>query len=83
MFQTRETSSSEFIFGTQIKIFLMESESSQTLHKNKGPYMIKAQKGSKEIGKIIHVTSGVQKNSASSMRLTQKSVRSFCPADIL
>ncbi len=37
----------------------MESESSQTLH-GKGPYTIKVQKRSKEIGKIIHVTSGVQ-----------------------
>ncbi len=36
----------------------MESESSQTL--SKGPYTIKVQKRSKEIGKIIHVTSGVQ-----------------------
>ncbi len=38
----------------------MESESSQTSIDSKGPYTIKVQKRSKEIGKIIHVTSGVQ-----------------------
>ncbi len=37
----------------------MESESSLTID-SKGPYKIKVQKRSKEIGKIIHVTSGVQ-----------------------
>ncbi len=50
-----------FIFGTQIKIFLMNSESSLILFiDHKVSYMIKAQKRSKEIVKIIHVTSVVQ-----------------------
>ncbi len=43
-----------FIFGTQIKIFFMKSESFMTLHR------VKAQKGSKDIVKIVHVTSVVQ-----------------------
>ncbi len=41
-------------------IFLMESESSLTLIDSKDPYTIKVHKRSKDIGKIIHVTSGVQ-----------------------
>ncbi len=40
---------------------LMESESSLTLPiDSMDPYTFKVQKYSKEIGKIIHVTSGVQ-----------------------
>ncbi len=38
----------------------MESESSQTLHRQQGSLQDQGQKRSKEIGKIIHVTSGVQ-----------------------
>ncbi len=53
-FETRKT------FRTQIKIFLMNSESSLTLIDSKDPYTIKVQKHSKDIDKIIHVTSVVQ-----------------------
>ncbi len=44
-----------------MKIFLMKSESFLTLHKQQRNYytMIKAQKGSKDIVKIVHVTSVV------------------------
>ncbi len=48
-FQTRKT--------LQIKIFLMKSESSLI---SKDTTTIKAQKRSKDISKIVHVTSGVQ-----------------------
>ncbi len=41
-----------FIFGTQIKIFLMKSESFLTT--------FKAEKASKDISKIVHMTSMVQ-----------------------
>ncbi len=46
-----------FIFGTQLKIFLIKSETSID---SKGPTMFKAQKGTKNINKIVHVTSVVQ-----------------------
>ncbi len=52
-FQTWKT----FIFRKQIKIFLILSDPPVD---SKDPYMIKAQKRSKEIVKIIHVTSMVQ-----------------------
>ncbi len=42
-----------FIFGTQIKIFLIKSESNAT-------DTLKAQEGSKDIVKIVHLTSVVQ-----------------------
>ncbi len=45
-----------FIFGTQIKIFLMKSESFLTLHRQQGYYMGKAQKCSKDIGKTVDLT---------------------------
>uniref|UniRef100_A0A8C1QX09 Uncharacterized protein n=1 Tax=Cyprinus carpio TaxID=7962 RepID=A0A8C1QX09_CYPCA len=48
-----------FIYGTQIKIFLMESESSLTLHRQQHNFNV-VQKHSKDIGKTVHVTSGVQ-----------------------
>ncbi len=49
-FQTHNTS---FIFGTQIKIFLMKSESFLTLHRQQRNYHVQ---GSKDIVKIFHVT---------------------------
>ncbi len=56
-FQTRETS---VHLGTQIKIFLMDLRALRPSIDSKSPYTIKVQKRSKEIGKIIHVTLGVQ-----------------------
>ncbi len=60
LFQTPKTS---FIFRTQIKIFFMKSESFLTLHRPQQNYHVvqnyhklptfKAQKGSKDIVKII------------------------------
>jgi len=47
-----------FIFGTQIKIFLMKSESFLIPHRLIATF--KAQKGSKDIIKIVHVTTVVQ-----------------------
>ncbi len=49
-----------FIFGTQIKIFLMKSESFLILHRQQATDTVKAQKGGKDIVKKVHVTSGVQ-----------------------
>ncbi len=50
-----------FIFGTQIKSILMKSESFLTLHiDGNGTTTFKAQKRSKDIIKIVHVTSVVQ-----------------------
>ncbi len=49
-----------FIFRTQIKIFLVHTESSDPPIDSRDPYKIKVQNRSKEIGKIIHVTSVVQ-----------------------
>ncbi len=50
-----------FIFGTQINIFLMKSESREWhCVDSNGTTVFKAQKGSKDIIKIIHVTSEVQ-----------------------
>ncbi len=51
-----------FIFGGQIKIFLMKSESSLTLHRVTEMQVkcFMAQKGSKDIIKLVHVTSVVQ-----------------------
>jgi len=46
-----------FIFGTQIKTFLMKSESSLTLHRQQ---CSQVQKHSKYIGKTVHVTSVAQ-----------------------
>ncbi len=48
------------IFGTQIKIFVMKSESFLTLHIDSNTTdTFKAQKDSKDIVKIVHVTSVV------------------------
>ncbi len=52
-----------FIFGTQIKIFLLKSESLQS----NATTTFKAQKGSKDIIKIVHVTSVVQPYSYEAM----------------
>ncbi len=51
-----------FIFGTQIKIFLVKYERFLTLHTphHNASEMFKVQKGRKEIVKIVHVTSVVQ-----------------------
>ncbi len=49
-----------FIVGTQIKIFLMKSESSDPPIDSKGPYMVKVQKSTKMIEKVVHVTSVCQ-----------------------
>ncbi len=50
-----------FILRKQIKMFLMKSGSFLTLHKTaKQLNMFKTQKGSKEIFKIVHVTSVIQ-----------------------
>ncbi len=50
-----------FIFGPQLTIFLIKSESFLTLHTDSNATtMFKAQKGSKDIAKIVHVTSVVQ-----------------------
>ncbi len=44
-----------FIFGTQIKMFLMKSKSFLTLHiDSNATATFKAQKGSKDIVKIVH-----------------------------
>ncbi len=56
LLQTHKT----FIFVTQIKIFLMKSESFRTLHRQQLNTAFKAQKDSKDIIKIVHVTSEVQ-----------------------
>ncbi len=48
-----------FIFKTQIKIFFMKSDSSLTLHRQQ-EYYHGEEKHSKEIVKIVHVTSVVQ-----------------------
>ncbi len=53
---TRKT----FIFGTQIKIFLMKPESFLTCIDSNATSTFKVQTGSKDIVKIIHVTSVVQ-----------------------
>lgn len=47
-----------FIFGTQINIFLLKSESCLNLDSNTTT-TLKAQKHSKEINEIVHVTSVV------------------------
>ncbi len=49
-----------FIFRTQIKIFLMKSKSFLTLRDSNATATFKAQKGSEDIVKIIHVTSVVR-----------------------
>ncbi len=49
-----------FIFRTQIRIVLMKSESFLTLHREKGSYHVQGPEGSKDIDKIVHVTSVVQ-----------------------
>ncbi len=46
-----------FIFWTQIKIFLMKSESFLTLHRQQHNWNIQDLKGSKDSIKIVHVTS--------------------------
>ncbi len=48
-----------FIVGTQIKMFLFESESSQTLHRQQHSWNVPMSRNvaSKKIGKMIHVTS--------------------------
>ncbi len=46
-----------FIFWTQIKIFLMKSESFLTLHRQQHNWNIQGLKGSKDSVKIVHVTS--------------------------
>ncbi len=51
-----------FIFGIQMKIFLMKSESFLTIHRQQSNWHVRGQKDSKEIIKIIHVTSVVQPN---------------------
>ncbi len=58
-FQTRKTGFIWFIFRTQIKIFLIKSESFLALHRQQHN-TFKAQKGCKDIVKIVHVTSVVQ-----------------------
>ncbi len=52
--------SPSFIFGTQINIFFMNLRALWPSIDSKDPYTIIAQTCSKDIGKIIHVTSGVQ-----------------------
>ncbi len=57
-FQTRKTSN---LFGTQIKNVLdLIQELSGPPIDSKGPYTIKVQKGTKNIVKVVHVTSVVQ-----------------------
>ncbi len=57
-FQTRKTSN---LFGTQIKNILdLIQELSGPPIDSKGPYTIKVQKGTKNIVKVVHVTSVVQ-----------------------
>ncbi len=48
------------IFRTQVKIFLMKSESFLTSIDSNATDTFKAQKGSEDILKIVHVTSVVQ-----------------------
>ncbi len=50
---------SPFIFGTQIKIFLMKSESFLTLHRQQWNYPVQDPERYKDIVKIVHVTSVV------------------------
>ncbi len=49
-----------FIFRTQIKIFLIKSESFLTLYRQQQNCNVPRSRNSKDIGKIVHVTSGVQ-----------------------
>ncbi len=49
-----------FIFGTQIKILLMKFESFLTLHRQQRNYQVQGPEGSKDIVKIVYVTSVVQ-----------------------
>ncbi len=57
LLQTRKTF---VIFITQIKIFLMKSESFLILYRQQQLKCSQTQKGSKDIGKIVHVTSMIQ-----------------------
>ncbi len=61
-------------FNEAVKIYLMKSESSLTLHRQ-GTTTIKAQKGSKGIIEIVHVTSVVQ---PSFYEATRMSLLPFC-----
>ncbi len=58
LFQTRKTS--VHLRNTNEDIFDGILRALRPYIDNTGPYKIKVQKHSKEIGKIIHVTSGVQ-----------------------
>ncbi len=66
---------SSFIFGTQIKIFLMKSGSFLALCGQHVTDTFKAQKGRKDIVKIVHVTSVLQPYEATRITL----VPVYCP----
>ncbi len=59
-----------FVFGTQIKIyFLLNPRALRPCIDSKGPTTFKVQKGTKNIDKIVHVTSVVQPSFYEAMRI--------------